>query len=76
MARNFKTPKKARTTYKVYDAYDRVVAEFVPGQAGVTDILIQQLHAADDDEYDANRCEAYHVPVHYIPATTKTYSWK
>ena len=70
MARNFKTPKKARTTYKVYDAYDRVVAEFVPGQAGVTEILIQQLHAADDDEYDANRREAHHVPVHYMAYTS------
>ena len=70
MARNFKTPKKARTTYKVYDAYDRVVAEFIPGQDGVTEILIQQLHAADDDEYDANRRESYHVPVHYMAYTT------
>lgn len=65
MARNFKTPKKARTTYKVYDAFDRVIAEFIPGQDGVTEILIQQLHAADDAEFDADRREAYHVPVHY-----------
>lgn len=70
MARNFKTPKKARATYKVYDAYDRIVAEFIPGQDGVTEVLIQQLHAADDDEYDANRREAYHVPVHYMAYTT------
>ena len=70
MARNFKTPKKARTTYKVYDAYDRVVAEFVPGQDGVTEVLIQQLHAADDDEFDANRREAYHIPVHYMAYTS------
>lgn len=70
MARNFKTPKKARTTYKVYDAYDRIVAEFIPGQDGVTEVLIQQLHAADDDEYDANRREAYHIPVHYMAYTS------
>ena len=70
MARNFKTPKKARTTYKVYDAYDRVVAEFIPGHDGVTEVLIQQLHAADDDEFDADRREAYHVPVHYMAYTT------
>lgn len=70
MARNFKTPKKARTTYKVYDAYDRVVAEFIPGQDGVTEVLIQQLHAADDDEFDANRREAYHIPVHYMAYTS------
>lgn len=70
MARNFKTPKKARTTYKVYDAYDCVVAEFVPGQGGVTEILIQQLHAADDDEFDANRRESYHIPVHYMAYTS------
>lgn len=70
MARNFKTPKKARTTYKVYDAYDRVVAEFMPGQDGVTEVLIQQLHAADDGEYDANRRESYHIPVHYMAYTS------
>lgn len=70
MARNFKTPKKARTTYKVYDAYDRVVAEFMPGQDGVTEVLIQQLHAADDDEYDANRRKVYHIPVHYMAYTS------
>ena len=69
MARNFKTPKKARTTYKVYDVYDRVVAEFISGQDGVTEVLIQQVHAADDDEFDANRREAYHVPVHYMAYT-------
>lgn len=70
MARNFKSPKKARATYKVYDAYDRIVAEFIPGQEGVTEVLIQQLHAADDDEYDANRREAYHIPVHYMAYTS------
>ena len=70
MARNFKTPKKARTTYKVYDAYDRVVAEFIPGKDGVTEVLIQQLHAADDEEFDANRREAYHIPVHYMAYTS------
>ena len=67
MARNFKTPKKARATYKVYD---RIVAEFIPGQDGVTDVLIQQLHAADDGEYDANRRESYHIPVHYMAYTS------
>ena len=70
MVRNFKTSKKARTTYKVYDAYDRVVAEFIPGQDGVTEVLIQQLHAADDEEFDANRREAYHTPVHYMAYTS------
>lgn len=70
MARNFKTSKKARTTYKVYDAYDRVVAEFIPGQDGVTEVLIQQLHAADDEEFDANRREAYRTPVHYMAYTS------
>ena len=70
MARYNKTPKKARTTYKVYDAYNCVIAEFTPGQDGVTEVLIQQLHAADDDEFDADRREAYHVPVHYMAYTT------
>lgn len=69
MTRNFKTPKKARTTYKVYDAYDRIVAEFIPGQDGVTEVLIQQLHDADDEEFDANRREAYYIPVHYMAYT-------
>ena len=54
----------------MYDAYDRIVAEFIPGQEGVTEVLIQQLHAADDDEYDANRREAYHIPVHYMAYTS------
>lgn len=70
MSRQFKTSKKARTTYKVYDAYDRVVAEFIPGQDGVTEVLIQQLHAADDEEFDANRREACHIPVHYMAYTS------
>lgn len=69
MARKYKTPLSARTTYKVYDAYDHVIAEFIPERDGVTEVLIQQLHAADDDEYDANRREAYHAPVHYMAYT-------
>lgn len=68
--RNYKTSKANRATYRYYDIDGKLKCELIPGQDGVTEILIQQLHAADDDEYDANRREAYHVPVHYMAYTT------
>ena len=68
--RNYKTSKANRATYRYYDIEGKLRCELVPGQDGVTEVLIQQLHAADDDEFDANRREAYHVPVHYMAYAT------
>lgn len=68
--RNCKTSKANRATYRYYDIDGKLKCELIPGQDGVTEMLIQQLHAADDDEFDANRREAYHIPVHYMAYTT------
>ena len=67
--RNYKTSKANRATYRYYDIEGKLQCELIPGQDGVTEVLIQQLHAADDDEFDANRREAYHIPVHYMAYT-------
>lgn len=68
--RNYKTSKANRATYRYYDIDGKLKCELIPGQDGVTEVLIQQLHAADNDEYDANRREAYHIPVHYMAYTS------
>lgn len=68
--RNYKTSKANRTTYRYYDIDGKLKCELIPGQDGVTEVLIQQLHAADDEEFDANRRETYHIPVHYMAYTS------
>ena len=68
--RNYKTSKGNRATYRYYDIDGKLKCELIPGQDGVTEVLIQQLHAADDEEFDANRREAYHIPVHYMAYTS------
>lgn len=68
--RNYKTSKANRATYRYYDIEGKLRCELVPGQDGVTEVLIQQLHAVDDDEFDASRREAYHIPVHYMAYTS------
>jgi len=68
--RKYKTSKANRATYRYYDIEGKLCCELVSGQNGITEILIQQLHAADDEEYDANRREAYHIPVHYMAFTS------
>ena len=68
--RNYKTRKENRATYRYYDIEGKLRCELIPGQDGVTEVLIQQLHTADDNEFDANRREAYHVPVHYMAYTS------
>lgn len=68
--KNYKTSKANRATYRYYDIDGKLKCELIPEQDGVTEVLIQQLHAADDDEYDANRREAYHIPVHYMAYTS------
>ena len=68
--RNYKTSKANRATYRYYDIDGKLKCELIPGQDGVTEVLIQQLHAADNEEFDANRREAYHIPVHYMAYTS------
>ena len=68
--RNYMTSKANRARYRYYDIEGKLRCELIPGQDGVSEILIQQLHAADDEEYDANRREAYHIPVHYMAYTS------
>ena len=68
--KNYKTSKANRATYRYYDIDGKLKCELIPGQDGVTEVLIQQLHAADDGEYDANRRESYHIPVHYMAYTS------
>ena len=64
--RNYKRSKANRATYRYYGIEGKLRCELVPGQDGVTEVLIRQLHAVDDDEFDASRREAYHIPVHFI----------
>ena len=53
------------------DAQDLVDSgEFKTLERAKEEILIQQLHAADDDEFDADRRESYHIPVHYMAYTS------
>jgi DNA-directed RNA polymerase specialized sigma24 family protein len=61
MAREFKTGKSNRTTYK-YFIYKKVVAEITPDNEE-EEMLIAHLHEMDDDEFDANRREKYHFPL-------------
>lgn len=68
--RNCKTSQAKRTTYRYYDNNGKLCCELIPGQDGVTEVIIQQLHALDDDEFDADRREKYHVPVHYAAYVT------
>lgn len=68
--RNYKTSKENRATYRYYDIEGKIRCELIPGQDGVTEVLIQQLHTADDNEFDANRREAYHIPAHFMAYTS------
>lgn len=63
MRRN-KTSKKNRTNYTYYYA-DGTKFTLTPGENGVTEALIAMLHQEDDTEFNAQRREDYHVPVHY-----------
>ena len=40
--RNYKTSKANRATYRYYDIEGKLRCELVPGQDGVTEVLIQQ----------------------------------
>ena len=63
--RQYKTSKKNRTTYTYYSADGKKLMELVPVENGVTEADIAMLHEQDDLEYNAQRRENYHVPVHY-----------
>lgn len=62
--RKFKTSRKNRTTY-TYHSVDGTKITLRPGKNGVTEALIAMLHEDDDTEFNAQRREDYHVPVHY-----------
>ena len=61
--RKFKTAEKNRTNYIYYTADGKKV-ELKPGQEGVDETWITILHTMDDEQFDAERCEEYHCPVH------------
>ena len=63
--RQYKTSKKNRATYIYYDADGKKLMELIPGENGVTEADIAMLHEQDDLDYNAQRREDYHVPVHY-----------
>lgn len=63
--RQYKTSKKNRATYTYYSADGKKLMELVPGEDGVTEADIAMLHEQDDLEYNAQRREDYHAPVHY-----------
>lgn len=63
--RQQKTSKKNRSTYIYYDAYGNKVMELSPGESGITEALINLLHQEDDAEFNAQRRENYHAPIHY-----------
>jgi len=65
-----KTSKKNRATYIYYGADGKKLMELKPGENGVTEADIALLHEQDDLEYNAQRREDYHVPVHYDNYTT------
>ncbi|OXS26571.1 MAG: RNA polymerase subunit sigma-24 [Acetobacterium sp. MES1] len=61
--RKFKTPEKNRPSYTYYSV-DGSKIKITPDEEGVTNTVISTLHAWDDQEFDAERRENYHVPVH------------
>lgn len=63
--RQYKTSKKNRATYTYYSADGKKLMELIPGENGVTEADIAMLHEQDDLEYNAQRREDYHAPVHY-----------
>lgn len=67
--RKFKTAKENRTNYIYYTADGKKIT-LTPGMVDdqgqeLTEEMITILHGFDDDEYNAERRERYHCPVHY-----------
>ncbi|WP_296560459.1 sigma-70 family RNA polymerase sigma factor [uncultured Acetobacterium sp.] len=61
--RKFKTPEKSRTSYTYYSV-DGSKIEIMPDEDRVSTSVIAVLHAWDDQEFNANNREIYHIPVH------------
>lgn len=49
-----KTPQSKRGTYKLYDENGNLVTEYKPGENGVTEVDILNLHRLDDHEVYIN----------------------
>lgn len=61
--RKFKTVDKNRTNYIYYTSEGTKVV-LNPEQDGIDETWITILHKLDDDQFDAERREEYHCPVH------------
>lgn len=64
MSRILKTSPKNRTSYIYYDADGRKIIELIPGENGVTEADIKQLHTIDDAEVDEQRRYDYRITEH------------
>lgn len=67
-----KTPHSKRGTYKLFDDDGNFVTEYKPGEEGVTEIDIINLHKIDDHEVYVN-CKEIKLPEWYQPIYDK---WK
>lgn len=61
-----KTPQSKRGTYKLYDENGNLVTEYKPGENGVTEVDILNLHRLDDHEVYINSKELK-LPEWYQP---------
>lgn len=61
-----KTPQSKRGTYKLYDENGNLVTEYKPGENGVTEVDILNLHRLDDHEVYINNKELK-LPEWYQP---------
>ena len=61
-----KTPKSKRGTYKLFDDDGNFVTEYKPGENGITEIDILNLHRMDDREVYVN-CKEIKLPKWYQP---------
>ena len=70
--RYFKTPGEKRGSYKLFDDDGRFIAEYKPGENGITEVDIINLHRLDDHEVYINNKEL-RLPEWYQPIYDK---WK
>lgn len=61
----FRTKKNNRTTYIYRDAYGRKIAELRPGENGVTEAFIAELHKDDDAVHNTVKKDSYYGVIHY-----------
>lgn len=64
MQRHDKTSERKRTTYVYYGADGKKLMELIPGENGVTEALIDELHAMDDAEVNEQRRYEYRIAEH------------